>query len=186
MPWIPVSSASAAFEDYRGDVGFMLDNDVDLAVVMPWLQGRLGISVVALPLELRSRSDEEVISEARRQGRILVTHDRGFLNPVRFPPSENPGVVIFPGGEGNAAEHRGLMGTVLLYVSDLRYLFAETVLDVSSEGRITMWNHNTEDGTVEPISMRVRWDATFPVDIWADGDGDWGLAPPEAWDEPTG
>ncbi len=184
MPWIPFNADGAVFDESRGDVGFLLDNDVDLTVILPFLQGNLGLSVVPLPVALRARDDEDVLAEAKRQGRILVTHDRDFLDTRRFPPAGNPGVVIVPGGEGNAFAYRGLIGTVLVHVSELRHLYAETVLDLASEGRVTLWNYDRETDAVEPISMRVRWDAEYPVEIWFDDNGDWGFAPPEAWDEP--
>jgi predicted nuclease of predicted toxin-antitoxin system len=184
MPWVPVNTESQIFDEIRSEVGFILDNDVDRQVVMGMLQGRLGLSVVELPHRLRDQADEAVLAEAKRSGRVLVTHDRGFLQRSRFKPSENPGVVVFPGGEGNAYEHRGLLGTVLIFVSGLGYLFAETVVDVTAEGRITIWNPDPENGTVAPLSMRVRWDVNYPMEIWRnDDEEDWGVAPSEAWDE---
>jgi predicted nuclease of predicted toxin-antitoxin system len=181
VPWLRFNANTPDFLDRRGDVGFLLDNDVDVAVMMPWLQGRLGLSVIELPHNLRDRSDEEVLAEARRLERILVTHDRDFLDTARFPPADNPGVVIVPGGEGADNRHLSVIGTVLLHVSELRYLYIETVLDLTTEGRITLWNHDQETGQVEPISMRVRWDEVFPVEVWFDDDERPARAPAAAW-----
>ncbi len=160
----------------------MLDNDVDLATMLPWLQGRLGLSVVTLPEHLRSRSDDEVLAEAKRQDRILITHDRRFLQKQRFTPAENPGVIIIPGGD--STDHRGLVGTVLIHVSELRFAYIETVLELAGSGRATLWNHNPTTDQIDRISMRVRWDPIHPVELWYDKDADeFGQAPTDAWDE---
>jgi len=50
---------------------------------------------------LRGHCDEDVLAFAHREDRILLTHDRGFLNDRQFPPNRNPGVVILPGANGN-------------------------------------------------------------------------------------
>jgi predicted nuclease of predicted toxin-antitoxin system len=50
---------------------------------------------------LRGHSDEGVLAFAHRDDRILLTHDRDFLNDRQFPPNRNPGVVILPGANGN-------------------------------------------------------------------------------------
>ena len=50
---------------------------------------------------LRGHSDEDVLAFAHREDRILLTHDRDFLNDRQFPPTRNPGVVILPGANGN-------------------------------------------------------------------------------------
>lgn len=43
---------------------------------------------------LRGRSDAEVLAEAIRQSRALVTGDVGFSNLLRFPLGEHAGVVV--------------------------------------------------------------------------------------------
>lgn len=32
---------------------------------------------------------------------MIWTHDRDFLDDARFPGHRNPGVLVFPGGDGN-------------------------------------------------------------------------------------
>ncbi len=181
MPWVPVNPDSSVYDDLRGDAGFILDNDVDLAIMMPWLQGRLGLSVVTLPQRLRRAPDAQVLAEAKRQDRILVTHDRRFLDKKNFRPEDNPGVIIIPGGHGD--DDLGLIGSALIFASDLRYAFSETVLDLIAGDRGTIWNHSPDNGEIEPISVRVRMDAEHPIEMWWDEEKNgWGQAPPQAWD----
>jgi predicted nuclease of predicted toxin-antitoxin system len=49
---------------------------------------------------LAGRSDEDVAAYAKREGRIILTHDRDFLDDRRFPTDQNPGVVVLPGASG--------------------------------------------------------------------------------------
>jgi hypothetical protein len=44
--------------------------------------------------ELRRARDAEHFRLAREFGRTLVTLDRDFLDPARFPPVEGPGVIV--------------------------------------------------------------------------------------------
>src|SRR5262245_16251253 len=47
---------------------------------------------------LRGRDDSEVYEAARREDRVLLTHDGDFLDDRRFPPHrKHPGVVVLPG-----------------------------------------------------------------------------------------
>ena len=49
---------------------------------------------------LVGRPDEDVMAFAWRTQRILLTHDRDFLDDHRFPEHRNPGVIVLPGGDG--------------------------------------------------------------------------------------
>ncbi len=49
---------------------------------------------------LGGRDNAEVLAYAWRTRRVLLTHDRDFLDDRRFPEHRNPGVVVLPGGSG--------------------------------------------------------------------------------------
>lgn len=178
-PWIRINEESPLFEDGRGEAKFILDNDIDLAVLLPWLQGRLGLSVVPLPDEFRDASDEEVLAEARRQDRILLTHDRRFLNRKSFAPEDNPGVIIIPGGSGDVSAYLGLIGIVTVHISQLRHAYNETVLALGADGSATLWNYDRERDVVEPISIRVG-DEEYPIEVWLNEEGQLAQAPTSA------
>jgi len=50
---------------------------------------------------LTGKDDTTVFQYAWKTGRVLLTHDDGFLNDRRFPQHSNPGVVVLPGGTGD-------------------------------------------------------------------------------------
>jgi predicted nuclease of predicted toxin-antitoxin system len=49
---------------------------------------------------LGGHSDEDVMAYAWREKRILLTHDKDFLDDRRFPPHRNAGVIVLPGANG--------------------------------------------------------------------------------------
>lgn len=47
--------------------------------------------------------DEAVFAYAWKVNRIILTHDRDFLNDRQFPFHRNPGVIVLPGAEGDGS-----------------------------------------------------------------------------------
>jgi len=79
---------------------FLVDENVHTEVVR-YLRAH-GWNVKSVDdVALRGHSDEDVLAFAHREDRILLTHDRDFLNDRQYPPNRNPGVVILTGGKGN-------------------------------------------------------------------------------------
>lgn len=58
---------------------------------------------------LSGASDHDVFRRACVEGRILVTRDYHFTNPVRFPLEGAPGVVYIRKGNLTSAQEAGLM-----------------------------------------------------------------------------
>lgn len=57
-------------------------------------------------LNLRSKDDSAVFSAAWKTGRVLLTHDRDFLDNRRFPNHRNPGLVVFVVGASGGDDER--------------------------------------------------------------------------------
>jgi len=74
-------------------VRLKLDENVDLRVIS--LLRLAGHDVATVQGQgLSSAPDVEVINVCRREGRGLVTSDRGFGNRIRFNPSDYAGIVV--------------------------------------------------------------------------------------------
>lgn len=56
--------------------------------------------------DLLGRSDEEHLNYARREGLVLPSCDRDFLNERRFPLIHSPALFVFDFGEGSEYEIR--------------------------------------------------------------------------------
>lgn len=50
---------------------------------------------------LSGESDENIFAYAYKHERIILTHDEDFLDDRNFPFYKNPGVIVFPGGQGD-------------------------------------------------------------------------------------
>lgn len=73
---------------------YYADENIDPAFVA-FLRELLGANVAsAIGQGFRGRDDDFHFQEARRQGRVLVTHDRDFLDDRRFPFQGIEGVVV--------------------------------------------------------------------------------------------
>jgi hypothetical protein len=55
-----------------------------------------------------------VFAAAWKQRRVILTHDRDFLDNRKFPPHRNPGVVVFVVGASGEDEDRLLRGFFLM------------------------------------------------------------------------
>jgi predicted nuclease of predicted toxin-antitoxin system len=62
---------------------------------------------------LVGRSDEDVFAFARKDCRILLSHDTDFLDDRRFPIHPQPGIVILPGGDGDTAALLEALGHIV-------------------------------------------------------------------------
>jgi hypothetical protein len=70
----------------------------DVAVVL----SEFGYNAVFVgDVGLTGASDEAVFAHAWKERRILLTHDRDFLDDAAFPFYRNPGVVVLPGAKGD-------------------------------------------------------------------------------------
>ena len=71
-----------------------LDENLGSIRVLTWLR-QAGHDVTTVREEgLTSAPDDELIDICRREGRCLVTSDRGFGNRLRFNPAEYAGIVV--------------------------------------------------------------------------------------------
>ena len=81
---------------------------------------------------LCAHADKEVFRRAVSEVRILVTRDRHFTNPVRFPLQDTPGVFFIRHGNRTGQEEAKL---VLLSASQLwPQDFANTLISIGTAG----------------------------------------------------
>ena len=105
MTWQRLPSGTktqeAEFNSFRKKARFLVDESLGDGVAR--VLRDLGWNTVFGPnVGLARHSDEDVFAYAWRKHRVLLTHDRDFLDDRRFPSHRNPGVVVLPGGSGPA------------------------------------------------------------------------------------
>lgn len=101
---------------------------------------------------LEGRPDEDVFATAWREERVIVTHDRDFLDNRNFPPHRNPGVIVIgPGSDGKDDEGlRQCLVLALLLAEDLRTWFVGKKIEFTSKENLTIYG---SDG----IRAKYRW-----------------------------
>jgi predicted nuclease of predicted toxin-antitoxin system len=155
MPWKPLPSPPKGWISANRErrAKFLVDESlgVDVAKV---LRARGWNAVYASDLKLLGRSDEDVFAAARREDRILLTHDRDFLNDRVFRMDVNPGVAILPGAEGdNAALGRALHDLVDV-VGPFRETFRGAKIIVRPDRTLTV-SQRTYEGRVKTTKYRL-------------------------------
>ena len=160
VSWVELDISSRynakLLEDVAGPARFLLDEDTDMQTLLRYFDGQ-GISANPLPSSLLGKSDEDVREEAWRQDRILLTHDRGFLDLKRHPPESNPGVVVMPGGSGDVDSHLQVIGLVLHMMRPYRPLWRQAYVDIRPSGITHISGVNATTGLViEPWMLRFN------------------------------
>lgn len=168
--WAPL--ATDLDDDKIGPSRFLLDNDVDVALLR-LIQGT-GASAVQLAGRFKSLDDDSVLAEAKRQDRVLITHDKRFVDPRSVDPTKNPGIVILP-RDAKGRLDLPLVTAVLSHIILSRYSVDCTVVRVYPSGIVTIWNPNEYTEQMEPIHCRVS--EHLEVEVWLDEDGDWASSP---------
>ena len=68
---------------------FLIDENVHIKVIA-FLSG-LGHDAKRVPAGLKNGS---IFESARRENRLLITHDHGFKNALLYPPEKSPGILF--------------------------------------------------------------------------------------------
>jgi hypothetical protein len=156
---------SAGFSAFRKRTRFLVDESLGEAVAR--VLGYLGWNAVFGPdMGLRGHSDEDVFGFAWREQRVLLTHDRGFLDDRRFPPHRNPGVIVLPGASGAG---RGLvegLRAILSIVAPYRKAFRRFKIEITEDG---VWNITNMTRATDVVRRwRLRPGSGSVVDEWED------------------
>jgi Domain of unknown function (DUF5615) len=102
-------------------------------VVYMRLQLRWDVLFVLEHDDLRRAADVEHYRLARQLGRTLVTLDRDYVDDVRFPPEQSPGLIVF-----SAPDERRLRK--LMYRADRELFRAPGARALPLEGRKIQWS----------------------------------------------
>jgi predicted nuclease of predicted toxin-antitoxin system len=102
LPTPPKQELSEVDRVFKKKARFLVDESLGEEAAN--LLRDLGWNVAyAADVSLAGKDDETVYGFAWRAKRIILTHDKDFLDDRRFPPQSNPGVVVLPGGSGSTA-----------------------------------------------------------------------------------
>lgn len=97
MPWRPLEDdapkAKGLASKPMQKAKFLVDENLG-SWFAEYLRLRGWNATFALDEGLGHRDDKELFGRAWSEDRILLSHDRDYLDDRKFPPNRNPGVVI--------------------------------------------------------------------------------------------
>jgi len=168
VPWKPISDPPKGWlsKNREPRAKFLVDESLG-AEVADALRGAGWNAVFAGDLGLLGRSDEDVFAAACREDRILLTHDRDFLNDRIFRPDRNPGLVVLPGADGEERTLIPALGGAVSIIGCFRETWRGSKVVIHADGTWTVW-HRTEGGRVR--RTQYRFPLNRRVEEWVDGE----------------
>jgi len=104
-------------------------------VLAEWLQREGHEAVHAAHIGLGQAPDKEIIAQARKDSRIIVTADLDYARLLALAGSSGPGIILLRGGNYSDKEMLGLMKRALMTISSDRLLDSIVVVDKKSVRR---------------------------------------------------
>lgn len=152
-------------ESIKGRAKFLVDESLGEGVAR--VMGELGRNVKFVPnVGLGGHSDEDVFAFAWRERRVLLTHDRDFLDDRRFPFNRNPGVIVLPGGHGTDHALVVALREVMSLMGDFKNLFPNAKIEISNDNIWRVRQFVKEEGLIR--ESRYRFDDHGDVWQWED------------------
>lgn len=168
MPWIPLTPAKEEIDAfarvYRKQARFYVDESVDVLAHDALQAFRCRFKTYA-QFGLKGRQDEDHFSVCWREGYILLTQDKDFLDPKRFPDHRNPGVVVID-ATSEAEIIRAIYFLSVIIQPHVENWRGTRVL-ISHAGEISVWSRNVASGAVQ--RTRYRWCRNQPPEMWVAG-----------------
>ena len=138
----------------RKKARFLVDENM-YGAVLKFLK-QAGFNAVGISnVGLSGHADEDILAFAKRDDRVVLTHDRDFLDDRRFPLSQNPGIVVLPGAHGNSDALLSAIRHVIRTVGVSRGLWTATRVVVSQDGVWSVYTFEKSSGQI--VSNRYRF-----------------------------
>ena len=136
---------------------FLLDHDVNVWVVRA--MRRAGERPVQLPPNLWSADARTVLAEAKRQGRILITH-APFNDARESRWDENPGIVVLPRNRPGRLD----WPIITAIVSEVaRQAIEQSVFCIRSDGTFTIWSPSAYTDAMDIAHGRISRDRMIEI-----------------------
>jgi predicted nuclease of predicted toxin-antitoxin system len=116
---------------------FLIDMPVSPEVAR-WLTEKGHDAVHASDIGLYNAKDKEILEEAIKQERVIITADLDFPQLLALSKSKDPGIILFRGGNYNEQEMHTLLSRVLESVTEEKIRNSITVVDRARIRRTTL------------------------------------------------
>ena len=163
MVWKLVPDPPPDWDPRRKKTRFLVDESLGVEVAKVLRQAGWN-AVFASEVGLDHHSDEDIFAFATEEDRVLLTHDRDFLDDRRFPVHKNPGVAVLPGAEGNEDALLGALSQIVSIMGWLRDFWRETKVVVHEDGVWTVASRDFETGAI--THTRYRFPQHGSAQVW--------------------
>lgn len=127
---------------------FLVDEALGVGVAR-WLQV-VGYNTQYGPdYGLGGKADQCVFAYAWREERLLLTHDKDYLNDKEFPFHRNPGVIVLPGENGEEQPLFLALRTMLNIFGRHGGIFPNAKIVIDSSNVWNVRNYRKADGYIE-------------------------------------
>ena len=151
-----------ATKRFQKKARFLTDEDLH-AETVPFLRDKGWNVKTAAEAGLVGHSDSDYVALARKEDRLLLTHDRDYLSDRKFPLASRGGVLVLPGSSGNVrALVLGLLD-VLSIVAPYWNAYRGSKIEVHGDRTISFRSRNSS-GAVTTTRYRLRRNAM--PEIW--------------------
>jgi predicted nuclease of predicted toxin-antitoxin system len=158
MPWRRLEDPTETASELKKKTRFLIDESLEKDVATFLEQKGYNAKFVG-EVGLTGHRDEDVFAFAWREKRLLLTHDRDFLDDARFSESRNPGLVFLPGGHGdNQAIGVGIAVTLSVFGAEPT-VWEKTKSVVSSTGEMTIRKRDINSGKIVTDRFRLMGNA---------------------------
>ena len=107
---------------------FLIDMPVSPGLAK-WLNENGHDAVHASDVGLHKTKDKGILHEARKENRVVITADLDFPQLLALSNAQDPGVILFRGGNYNEQEMLALLKRALEHVKEEKLLNSITVVD---------------------------------------------------------
>jgi Domain of unknown function (DUF5615) len=159
MTWKSARRASKAeitefFKVHRKKTRFLLDENVGIELASQLRE--LGLNVKHVDeVGLGGRPDKDVFVFARKENRVILTHDDDFMDYKQFPINLSPGVVKIPGGSGDEEALVKAVDQVIVRGGGRGGFYMKTKISISPEGVWTINRFNQKTGKIEKTRLKI-------------------------------
>ena len=153
--WASKVEIAAYNKAHRKKAKFLLDENVDINVAFQMREYGLNVKHVD-EVGLGGRADKDVFTFARKEDRVILTHDDDFMDNRQLPIKLSPGVVKIPGGSGDEEALFNAVFQIIGMFGGRRDFYKKTKISITSEGAWAIHKFNQKKGKIE----KIRWD--FP------------------------
>src|SRR6266581_6987702 len=126
MGWRPIDISDQEIAEaerrWKGKARFLVDESLGREAAL-FLRSNGWNTRSVDEVGLQGRSDEDVHAYAKHDNRIILTHDRDFLDDRRFLVDGHPGVVVLPGGSGESEPLLRAMFNMLKIIGPYRLAY---------------------------------------------------------------